>query len=496
MFRYLFCLIIFWGIALATLAQSDTTVQVRSTLSLEDFFQTVLVNHPVARQAYLLQPLAQQELRLARGSFDPTLSSNFSTKEYGGSPYYEIWNTQLDIPMWFPADLSIGYEQNRGQFINNEESNTEDGLISAGVSMPIGRGLFIDERRAAVRIAQQMQEMAEADQVNAINQVLLDAGEAYWDWYYAHQAYEVTNEVAQLAEVRLRGVVQQVKKGDAAPFDSLTAYINYQEREVQRDQARLADENARLTASVFVWQHQQDGFIPQDIRESTQPIRPDSLFMLSLNQLAELQQQARTQHPDLIVLAGENQQLRITERLNKEYLKPTVDLTYNFLAQSVWGNAPSLLSNGRFSEPAWWRNNYTAEIAFAFPLFLRQERAALAQTRLQLKQNTFEQGWVQRTIENEVTMAYNTLFNLRGVIGRQQKMVANYEQLLAGEQRRFRFGESSLFLINTRETELLDARIELLDLQTQYEKARLNLQYAAGVPNLAYETSTSDQDVP
>ena len=394
--------------------------------------------------------------------------------------------------MWFPADLSVGYEQNRGQFINNEESNTEDGLISAGVSMPIGRGLFIDERRAAVKIAQQMQAMAEADQINAINQVLLDAGETYWDWYYAHRAYEVTNEVAQLAEVRLRGVVQQVKKGDAAPFDSLTAYINYQEREVQRDQARLADENARLTAGVYVWQHQQNGFIPQEISESTQPARPDSLVMLSLDQLANLQQRARTHHPDLIVLNGENQQLRITERLNKEYLKPTIDLTYNFLAQSVWGNAPSLLGNGRYSETGWWQNDYTAEIAFAFPLFLRQERATLARTRLQLEQNTLEQVWVQRTIENEITTAYNTLFNLRQVIDRQQKMVANYERLLSGELSRFRFGESSLFLINTRETELLDARIALLDLQTQYEKARLNLQYAAGVPQLAYKMRTRD----
>jgi hypothetical protein len=49
----------------------------------------------------------------------------------------------------------------------------------------------------------------------------------------------------------------------------------------------------------------------------------------------------------------------------------------------------------------------------------------------------------------------------------QDGMVDNYQALLNGEIMKSENGESSVFLINTRETELLDARIKLLKLQPQ-----------------------------
>ncbi len=142
--------------------------------------------------------------------------------------------------------------------------------------------------------------------------------------------------------------------------------------------------------------------------------------------------------------------------------------------------------------PTWYRNDYKAGVEFFFPLFLRKERAKLAQTRVKLEQNVLDRSFLFRTIENDINTAYNTLYNLDRVIEMQENMVENYERLLAGEQRKFDFGESSIFLINTRETELLDARIKLLKLRTDYEKARLTLQYAAGTPNLAAEDTIAE----
>jgi outer membrane protein TolC len=66
----------------------------------------------------------------------------------------------------------------------------------------------------------------------------------------------------------------------------------------------------------------------------------------------------------------------------------------------------------------------------------------------------------------------------------QENMVSNYRELLQGEITKFENGESSIFLINTRETELLDARLKLLKLQTKYEKAKIELLHAAGIPYL------------
>ena len=479
------------GVAQPRLASFDTTATALATpLTLDEYFQAVLFNHPVARQAYLLNELAQQDLRLAQGNFDPKLKSNFAIKEFGdkNTTYYNTWDSKLEIPLWFPMDLNVGYERNRGEYLNDELANTQDGLIYAGVTLPVGRGLMIDERRTAVRTARLMQDIAVADQIKEINKVLLSAAKAYWEWYYAYEAFRAVSEVEQLAETRYQGVVRRVENGDAAPFDSLKAYINYQERDVLRAQAALDYENSKLTASVYLWRTDDDNAIPLEIAENTVPVRLDSVSNLSLEDLNDLQRLARVNHPEITKLGAKIQQLQIQQRLNREFLKPEINLKYNFLANTLTEGSNSLfdpdpVDNGN-GPVAWYENNYRAGVEFYFPLFLRKERAKLAQTRVKLEQNFFERSFVQRAIENEINTAYNTLYNLNTVIAMQQQMVQNYERLLEGELRKFEFGESSIFLINTRETELLDARVKLLKLYTQYEKAKLELQYAAGVPNL------------
>ena len=54
-------------------------------------------------------------------------------------------------------------------------------------------------------------------------------------------------------------------------------------------------------------------------------------------------------------------------------------------------------------------------------------------------------------------------------------MVANYERLLQAEDRKFSYGESSLFLINSRERALIDARLKANEVQNKYLMAQAKL---------------------
>lgn len=474
-------------VAFPSQAQTEDTVEQQQAFSIEEYFDNILQHHPVVRQARFLSDLAKQELRLARGAFDPTLKSDYNAKEFGGKTYYNTWDSKLEVPVWFNTDLNIGYEQNEGEYLNDQLQNTSDGLIYAGVSLPVGRGLFIDERRAAVRQARLIQDMAEAERIKEINKVLLNAAKAYWDWYNAYQEYLIIDEVENLAEERYDAIVQQVLNGDIAPFDSLKAYINYQEREVQREQARLQFTNAGIKVSAFLWMSNQDEdsqAIPLQLAASTYPIL-NSPFeedqLLDVKTLGTLKDSARVRHPELVKLEVKGRQLEIEQRLNREFLKPEINLKYNFLTKPVSGDGS--VSNGNGNEN-FFMNNYKLGMELYFPLFLRKERAKLEQTNIKLEQNYFERLNQSRTIENDIDMVYNTLYNLTELIRMQDGMVTNYQALLNGEILKFENGESSVFLINTRETELLDARIKLLKLQTQYEKAKMELMYAAGVPYL------------
>jgi outer membrane protein TolC len=59
-------------------------------------------------------------------------------------------------------------------------------------------------------------------------------------------------------------------------------------------------------------------------------------------------------------------------------------------------------------------------------------------------------------------------------------MIRNQEALTKAEYQKFRNGESSVFLINARETKLIEMRVKLVALQAKYEKAKVMLRWAAG----------------
>jgi outer membrane protein TolC len=58
--------------------------------------------------------------------------------------------------------------------------------------------------------------------------------------------------------------------------------------------------------------------------------------------------------------------------------------------------------------------------------------------------------------------------------------VGSYRSLLDGELERFRQGESSIFLINTREQRLLDTQVKYLKLLSEFKKAEAGLVWATG----------------
>ncbi|MGB5693773.1 MAG: transporter, partial [Flavobacteriaceae bacterium] len=54
-------------------------------------------------------------------------------------------------------------------------------------------------------------------------------------------------------------------------------------------------------------------------------------------------------------------------------------------------------------------------------------------------------------------------------------IVADYRTLLTGEERKFSFGESSLFLINTRESRLIDAELKQNEVENKFFTAKAKL---------------------
>ena len=67
------------------------------------------------------------------------------------------------------------------------------------------------------------------------------------------------------------------------------------------------------------------------------------------------------------------------------------------------------------------------------------------------------------------------------MLDEQQRMVENYERLLEGERIKFNNGESSIFLINSRENKRILAEIKLIELQAEYGRALGQLKWSSSM---------------
>ena len=446
--------------------------------TIENFYAAVLQNHPIVKQTRLLSETALQEVRLARGAFDPKLEARMSQKEFADKEYYNKWTALVSIPSWFPIDPKVGIEHNSGAYIDPENSVPQSDnyrQIFTSVSLPIGKGLFTDERRAALKQSKLFVQLAEAEQIKLINKILLEAAKDYWQWYYAYYNYRFLSRSVNIASEIFRRVKLDASLGEASSIDTLQAYITLRQRQVEKQESYLEFQNSGIRVSNYLWDAEQQ---PLQLTLAVAPVLvPGDSEILSTKTLEELLFQARQNHPELKKLRLKLGQLDIEKKLNKEYLKPRFDVTYSFLNQPI---APS----GGF-QPFAIGSNYKFGLDFSIPVFLRKERAKLGQTNIKIRSTELEQSQAEREIVNQVQQVFNQLVNTNIILIQQSGMVRSYERILQAEVLNLENGESDLFKINVQQEKLILSQTKLLKLKAENEKLKATLYWAAGVRNLS-----------
>ncbi|MBY0435855.1 MAG: TolC family protein [Cyclobacteriaceae bacterium] len=478
LFIIFFALIVRQGLAQTATDSIFILPDTVKPFTIENFYASILENHPIVKQTRLLSETARQEVRLARGAFDPKLESQGNTKEFNDKEYYNRWIASITVPTWFPINPKLGVEQNSGAFINPENSvPVSDNFrqIFTGVSLPIGRGLFTDERRAALKQAKLFTQLAEAEQIKLINKILLDAAKDYWQWYYSYYNFILLTRNADIALEIFRRVKLDANFGEASVLDTVQAKITLQQRLVERQEAFLDFTNNGIKISNYLWDTEEG---PLLLDPSVAPVLvPGDQEILSTQTLEELSFQAKQNHPELRKLTVKLDQLDVERKLAVEYLKPRLDLNYNFLNQPI-------LPTGGF-QSFQFGTNYKFGLDFSIPILLRKERAKLGQTNIKIRGTELERMQAEREIVNSVQQVYNQLVNTNIIIAQQASVVANYERILRGEILNLENGESDLFKINVQQEKLILSQTKLLKLKAEYEKMKATLYWAAGVRNLA-----------
>ena len=427
--------------------------------------------HPIAKQGKLQINKAAANLKQQRGNFDPIINLESNNKMYDETNYYRLVGAGLTVPTWFGVELKAGFDQASGKYLNAENTLPSQGLWTAGIKVPIGQGLFIDKRRASLKQALIYQDASRVEQNIILNNLLYSALSQYWSWASTYQQLQVFENAVELAQTRLNAVKQSYYVGAEPAIDTLEAFIQLQNRQLDRNQYKLNYQKSTLELSTYLW---FENDIPLEIDSTLQPPNltkiktPENISPFDLDTIL---QNIEQNHPELQLYKLKNKGLQIENRLKAENLKPKLDLSYNFLTER---------SNEELITP-FNPNDYKFGVTFSFPIFLRKERGSLQQTQIKIKENNLSLNQKKLEVENKIKSNFLELNTYQEQIKLYQQSAKSYAQLLAGERSKFEIGESSLFMINSREIKLIEAQIKLA---LAYEKIYISAiaqQWAAGM---------------
>lgn len=435
----------------------------------DSFMQRVRIHHPLSMQARLQPSVGDALVLQAKGAFDPKLEGNFAEKYFDGKEYYNRFQGMLKIPTWFGPDIVTGFDRNMGQFLNPENNTPGSGLYYAGVVIPLGEGLFTDERRTALKQARLAREMSRYEQTLLLNDLYLDAGRTYWKWYLAWHTREVYRQAVLLAEERFQAVKLGAELGDRPDVDTLEAGIQVQNRQLGLQESERLLRNASAALSIFLWER---GIIPLELDPLTQPEAFDgALSSAGVDSVLNRADTFEQLHPALRQYALKIDQLELERRWKAEQIKPDLDLKFNPLSEPVGGDPFANLS----------LNAYTWGASLSVPVFVRKERGALRLADYKIQEANYDLRAKQAELTYKLRQSLNDWEFTDAQFRLYTRTTRDYLGLLNAEREIFNSGESSLFLVNARETGYIQAQIKLIELLSKNRAASLEALHALGV---------------
>lgn len=446
-------------------AQSDTT-----TLNVEELMRIVKQYHPVVKLAAINIEKANADRTIARGAFDPIINTYIANKNFDNKNYYENYSPNITIPTWFGIEVSAGIESLTGQRLDPTETVGQSSYI--GLSIPLLKNLVMDKRRAYLLQSRQFQVMSQTEKNAVVNNILMDASAQFWQWVNAYQSYQIISAAEELSRKRFLLVQQTYLLGDRPAMDTIEAMTQYQSFQFQKTEQWQNFINEGLQLSAFLWKENNTPYelpktvIPQAGWDNEELIKS---YQLDENELLII---AAKEHPELQLYTQKLNILQIEKRLKIQELLPKLDVSAFHLSKGF---------NPFRTQGSFFNDNYQYGIKFSMPLLFSVGRGEFKKTKLKIEETKINQEQKSLSIALKIKNYYNDFQIYKSQVALQRTILENLKQLLKAEETLFYNGESSLFLINSRESKVLESERKLVELKTKYYKSIYSLQGSAGL---------------
>lgn len=533
--RSLFFLLLSGVVAAQTPAPPRVGVGViERKLSLDQAIELALKNNLEIEIERSNTAVARQAIKAAKGIFDPSFryqpgieARNTPAASLlqgaGGNlaEHYFAQNFYLrQRTPWWGSSFNVDFENTRSSSSNAFASLNplQTSRLTFGFILPLLRNRDTDAARAEIRIRGKQSDVAEKDLELRVIDVVLRAESAYWDLVAAIQNVQVTADGVEWAREQLARNQRMISAGSLAPVELAAS-----EAELQR---RIDTWYSAIGAVTEV----ENGLKLLLAPDRHDPIWGDALSPADQSMKASRDtDDVRAAVADALKARPELRQIELRKETNdvqkqlaSDQTKPQVNLTAAFVNQGLGGSVrpgdnPFSASQAamvdrlnRLSELAGmaplpsasfgslpenlvggygaalsnlFGGNYPsvqAGISFDLNLRNRTAQANYAQTVIGEKRLKLEQARIEQAIEAQVRNALQAIETAKQRIAAAAAGERAAKEKLDSEVRLFQTGESTNFLVLTRQNEFLDSRRRSLVAHLDFNKAVSRLEQALG----------------
>lgn len=470
--------------------------------------------------------IAEYDLEAARGVYEPRFS---------GQTYWEkssVPNTSFFAPQiskisngTFAGNAGFqGYIPNFGTILSanvqNQRVTTDNPIsifspqynssLSFSITQPIFRGRSFDQQRRTIEIAKRNLSLTDTQFRQRTIEIIAGVQRAYWDLTYTLRNLQVQRDTVRDAREQLRHNRRLVEEGQLAPIDVVAAETQVANFEQAVYDALNAVTQAENALKNMIAPNRTDGIWA----ESVTPVDPVDLTAPSTT-LSDALTAALENRPELELNKVQKDINEVDRRFYKEQGKPQIDLVASYGSAGIGGTLNPDFSNPLLRDCATnpnteecvaaaraqalllqniggpgssvtdiFSNKYpTFRVGVQFNLPLFGDKTARAQygrslvegQRLETVREQLEQN-IQVDVRNALQAVRTAEARLRAAAISRENLTKQYES----EQRKLDEGQSDIYKVLDRQTQLAAARSAELRAQTELNKAIADLQRATG----------------
>ncbi len=530
---------------LPSAARVGVDVSDQLPITLQEAITMALQNNNDIDSSKIDVQIAEFNLRAARGVYDPAIvSENYyerrttptsSTIAGGanGSVTQNDFTGAAGISGFSPiAGGSYQADFSSSRLVTNNQNATLNPQFPSALTLtyvqPLWRGLRFDNNRRTIEIAKKNLGLTDAQFRQRAVEVIAQVEQAYWDLAFSLRSLQVQLDAVRQARLQLESNQRLVNSGVLAPIEIVAAntqLTTFEQNVYTAQESVTRAENTLKTLmlpdrTTDVWTRALVPVSPIELEIPNVPLEQSvSAALTNRQELAQLQANAEIN--------------QINERYFRDLTKPQIDLVGSFTSSGLAGSPVPRIANtgnsalterinqlsalnglppletttttstitpnligGNFQSLG---NLLTADyptyrvgVRISLPFGNKVAKANLGRTLAEGDRIKNQQAQTAQIIEADVRNTTQALRSVEARLASAAASRASAEQLYESEQRQFRAGTTTVFLVQQRQNELVAARGRELQAQTDLNKAISEFRRATGTTLAANSVEITD----